>query len=129
MRSCLALVLLLGFVCSSACSTQPVENLIGIASEGETLQDVTCKSAGRCPHFLLFKQDGELLEVVDNPFKSAPGNAGPQSAELLSENGVALLVAGTVGRRMAEVLASSKIEHLEYMGKVGDALEAALKRR
>lgn len=98
-------------------------------SEGETSQEVICKSAGRCPHFLLFTQDGELLDVVDNPFKNAPGNAGPQSAELLVENKVALLVAGTVGHRMEEILTSNKIEHLEYMGKVADALETALKQR
>jgi predicted Fe-Mo cluster-binding NifX family protein len=109
-----------------ACSAPNGENRIAIASEGTALQDVTCKSAGRCPHFLLFGLDGELEEVVDNPFKNAPGDAGPQAARLLAEKKSILLFAGSVGPRMEEILESSGIECIAFMGKVEEALNAAL---
>ena len=107
---------------------QGEETKIAIASDGKTGEASVSTKAARCAYYLLFTKGGELIEAVDNPFKDAPRGAGTMAAELLAKKKVSLLVAASVGNKMVAALKNMKITHIEFSGKVEDALKTALEK-
>jgi predicted Fe-Mo cluster-binding NifX family protein len=105
------------------------EGSIAVASTGPTTESSVDHRAGRSAYFLIFDNEGKLVEAVDNPHKNADRSAGSLAAELLDGKGVTLLVAGSVGGRMAEELEKREIAYIEITGTVADALERALDGR
>jgi predicted Fe-Mo cluster-binding NifX family protein len=104
-------------------------NQIAIASEGNTIDSSVGDRAARCKCFLIFDEEGQLAEVLDNPHRNALFDAGPEVVDLLAEKGVTLLVARRMGARMIEALKNEEIARLEYTGTVADALERASEER
>ena len=100
---------------------------IAIASDGETTDSPVGGKAARCKYFLIFDEEGQLTEVLENPHGNAPGGAGPKTADFLAQKGVTLLVAGNIGRKMIAALETKKIAHVEFTGTVEDGLRHALK--
>jgi predicted Fe-Mo cluster-binding NifX family protein len=99
-----------------------------IASQARTADGAVAARAARAPYYLLFGPDGDLLEVLENPASRASRSAGAGAAEFLARQGETLVVAGHFGPRMINALDSRGIEHLEFSGKVTDALKEAKRR-
>jgi predicted Fe-Mo cluster-binding NifX family protein len=100
---------------------------IAIASMGKTERDEVGDVAGRSPYFLIFDGRGELLEVLDNRFRTAQSGVGRHVADLLARKNVHALVAGNFGVKIRESLKNRDIDYLELSGYVGQTLRSALK--
>ena len=101
---------------------------IAIASDGKTIDSPLSSKAARCKYFLIFDEEGQLTEVLDNPHGNVPGSAGPKAADFLAQKEVTLLVARTIGPKMIAALQTKEIAHLEFSGTVEEGLEYALKK-
>jgi predicted Fe-Mo cluster-binding NifX family protein len=104
-------------------------NQIAIASEGETMASAVSDRAGRCKCFLIFDKEGQLAEVLENPYRDALFDAGPEVVDLLAARGVTLLIAERMGARMIEALQEKNITRIEFTGNVEDGLERALEEK
>ena len=113
---------------TEAAKTESVGALIAVASPGKTATDVVGSVAARSPFFLLFNEKGELVEVLENPYRESGGGAGPLVAELLAKKGVATMVAGNFGMNIKTSLNEIGLHHLAFQGKAGDAVQAALRQ-
>ena len=99
---------------------------IAVASDGKTTAAKVSGVAARSPYFLLFDRDGQMLEILDNPYKSARRKAGTQIVPFLAQQGVTFVVAGEFGQNMIQAMKGRGIKHLESEGDVQVALSKAL---
>ena len=76
--------------------------------------------SARAPYFLLFDEQGQMLEVVSNPVAQTDRGAAPRSALLLADKGVTLLAAGDFGPRFVAELEQRGIDHIQCSGQVSD---------
>ena len=96
---------------------------IVIASEGAEESGNVSAQAARAP-FLLFFEDGKLVESMKNPFAVGSGGAGFAVAKLLETKGVKLFVAGSAGPNLSSAMAERGIEFKEFEGSVLDSLKS-----
>ena len=86
-----------------------------IAAEGKSVDSPVSSRGGRAPFYLIF-DDGELEEVVKNPFAVGGGGAGWSVAYLLAEKGVDVVVAGRFGPNMETALEEKGLKAVEISG-------------
>ncbi len=101
---------------------------IAIASSG-TLPDAPISElAARAPYIQIYDEEGNLLEVFNNPFAVGGGGAGVSVAKVMHDKGVTDFVATRVGPNFEGALASYNIKlHIVSPGLKGiDALKSAL---
>ena len=72
---------------------------IAIGAEGEGEDARVSPVGGRASYYLIF-EDGTLVKTMKNPFKAGGGGAGFGVAEMLSDEGVNLVVSGNFGEKM-----------------------------
>ena len=101
------------------------ETKTAIASQGRSVDCAVAHQAGRAPYYLFFREDGQLLEVVENPAKDVGRGAGTRAAEFLARKGATLVVAGAFGSKMARALDQKGLDRVEFSGSVDDALKKA----
>jgi len=94
---------------------------IAIATVDKSAQSQISTRGGRAPYYLIFNQEGELLETIKNPFSTGGGGAGTGVAKMLGDKNVDIVIAGEVGEKMAESL---KNKNIEFKTKEGIAEEA-----
>lgn len=102
---------------------------IAVAVQGKEITAQVSEVAGRSPHFLIFDQDGKLLEAVDNPHQADRRGAGGSVASFLAQKGVVFVVAGEFGEKMSQALKAKGIGYLEFHGSGQDALKRTLEER
>ena len=73
------------------------------------------------------KGSGELIEVVDNPYRDASRNAGPSTANFHGKSGIDIIVAESFGSKMIDALRNDGKTYFEFKGTVDDAVKKALK--
>jgi predicted Fe-Mo cluster-binding NifX family protein len=100
--------------------------LIAVASSGKTATDMVGSIAARSPFFLLFNAKGDLVEVLENPYRDSGGGAGPLVAELMVKEGVTSMVAGNFGMNIRTSLGEKGLRYFEFQGQAGEAVQAAL---
>ena len=116
------------FLCSVAVNAADFKNeKIVVASSGKTSKASVSKRAAKCPYYLIFDSNGELIEVIDNPYGDASGGAGPPAANFLARTGATIVIAGNFGSKMINTLKSNGITHFGFEGSVGDAVKRVLK--
>ena len=99
---------------------------IAIASEGKDEESFVSQVTGRAPYFLIF-EDGELIKVIKNPFAIGGGGAGFGVAQMLSNEGVEILVSGRVGPNVQSFLESKGIKMMSMSNiTVKEALRRVL---
>lgn len=97
---------------------------ICITSAGPGLDSEMDPRFGRCQYFLFIDSDTNAFEAVENPNLSASGGAGIQSAQLVSNKGVEVLITGQVGPNAFTTLQAAGIKILVgASGKVQEVLE------
>jgi predicted Fe-Mo cluster-binding NifX family protein len=78
--------------------------------------------AGRAPYYLIFTEDGKLLETVSNPFKVGGGGAGFGVAKMLADIGVDTVIAGKFGANMIGALKERGLQYHEMTGVIKDSI-------
>src|SRR4030042_286445 len=97
---------------------------ICLSSAGPGLDSEMDPRFGRCQYFLFIDSDTNAFEAVENPNLSASGGAGIQSAQLVSNKGVEVLITGQVGPNAFTTLQAAGIKILiGASGKVQEVLE------
>jgi len=99
---------------------------IAVASNGKNAMSSIGDKASRSAYYLIFDVTGELIEVIDNPYKDASGDAGVSIADHLAEKGVTTVIAGVFGEKMISAMKSTGTTYLERTGVVNDAVQETL---
>jgi len=99
---------------------------IAVASDGDSATSPVGNKAGRSAHYLIFDSAGELVEVIDNPYKDAASGAGASAADYLAEKGVTTVIAGAFGDKMINAMKINAMGYLELPGAVNDAVQETL---
>ena len=99
---------------------------IAVAASSKTAKASVSNMAAKCPYYLIFNNKGELIEVIDNPYRDASGGAGPSAANFLAQRGVTIVIAGNFGSKMINTLKNKGITHFEFKGRVDDAVKRVL---
>jgi predicted Fe-Mo cluster-binding NifX family protein len=82
--------------------------------------------AGRAPYYLIFNENGKLLEAISNPFRIGGGGAGFGVAKMLTDKGINVVIAERFGMNMIGALKDRK--HYEKTGAVKEALREFLNK-
>jgi len=97
---------------------------IAVTSTGPTLDDNVEARFGRCHYFLIIDTDTMQLEAFENPNMALGGGAGIQSAQLMSEKGVAIVLTGNCGPNAFNVFGQAGIQVIVGVsGPVRNAVE------
>jgi predicted Fe-Mo cluster-binding NifX family protein len=79
---------------------------------------------GRCQYFLFVDPQSLEVEAVENPNLAVAEGAGIQSAQLVANKGVQVIITGQIGPKAFSVLQAAGVKVLvEGSGKVRDAVE------
>ena len=105
-----------------AYATQTNAAKIAVASNGEDPKSSISGKAGHCPYYHIFDAAGELIEVLDNPYKDAQRGAGQQAADFLANKGVTIVVAEKFGDKMIGAMKSNSTAYFKLDGTVHDAV-------
>jgi predicted Fe-Mo cluster-binding NifX family protein len=99
---------------------------IAVASDSKDATASISNKAGECPYYLIFDDDGELIEVVDNPHKDVQSGAGSQTADFLANKGVTIVIAETFGEKMIAAMRNNSTDYFQFQGIAQDAVKAVL---
>jgi len=102
---------------------------IAVAANSKDAAASISNKAGKCPYYLIFDSKGELMEVVDNPYKDAQSGAGSQTADFLANKGVTIVIAETFGEKMIEAMRSNGTDYFQLQGAINDAIKEDFKPR
>lgn len=94
---------------------------IAVSATGPQVDAQADERFGRCAYFLVFDQQGNLLEAVKNGAAGASGGAGVRAAQTLINKGVKVLLTGRVGPKAMPALKAGDIA--VYVGNLGTAAE------
>lgn len=95
---------------------------IAIASVGRDEKDEISPRPGRARFYLVFDENGELLEVISNPFGRGGGGAGFGVAKMLADKGVDIVVGGQFGENMEGALRDRGLRYHKMVGSVREGL-------
>lgn len=70
---------------------------IAVTSKGRGLDDAVDPRFGRCPFFVVADAETMECEVLENQNAAAGGGAGIQSAQLMADNDVQVVLTGNCG--------------------------------
>ncbi len=102
--------------------------IIAIASLQDNDKGEVSRQAGRAPFYLLFNEKGDFLELIFNESVTAEDGAGPSTAIMLSGKGVDIVIAGVIGKNMAEELNNQGIKYYEKQGLIVEVLNNILEK-
>ena len=89
---------------------------IAIATESNASSAEISPRGARALFFLVFGEDGQLSEVLENPHAGNATNVGPDVANMLINIHVTKVIAGRFGPRFKEALDNNNVECVEEMG-------------
>jgi predicted Fe-Mo cluster-binding NifX family protein len=103
---------------AKAATQAPQRQLFAIAAEGKETTALIPFLAARATHYHVYDENGNLVEVLANPYLKQEVGVGPAAAQMLAERGVTVLVAGMVGPKMKDVLIANKMRFVSRKGDV-----------
>jgi predicted Fe-Mo cluster-binding NifX family protein/Pyruvate/2-oxoacid:ferredoxin oxidoreductase delta subunit len=96
-----------------------------VTATGPNLEDRVEERFGRCAYFLIIDPTTWDFEAIANPNLTLGGNMGIQSAQLLAQKGVQVILTGNCGQNAIQVFGSSNIQVFSGItGSVRQAVEA-----
>ena len=99
---------------------------IAIATINKKEKSKISSRGGRAPYFLIFNENGELIESVSNPFAVGGGGAGIAVARMLADKKVDIVVANAIGNNMAGALEESGIKYYEKSGIAKEVVQEVI---
>ena len=116
------------FLCAVMVNAAELEKMkIAVAAGSKTAKASVSNMAAKCPYYLIFNNKGELIEVIDNPYRDASRGAGPSAANFLAQRDIDIIVAGSFGSKMVNTLENKGVTHFEFKGLADDAVKRVLK--
>lgn len=106
----------------AAKAVQP-KALFAIAAMGKEVTAPIYFLAARATHYHLYDENGNLVEVIANPYLGKDMEIGPAAAQMLAERGVDVLVAGMAGPKMKDVLVARKVRFVSRKGTVQNVVD------
>lgn len=98
--------------------------IIAATAKGKTLDDPVDPRFGRSPYFLVIDTETMKTEAFENPNLALGGGAGIQSAQLMAEHDVKVVLTGNCGPNAYQTLNAAEIEVVVGAGgTVRDAVE------
>ncbi len=95
---------------------------IAVGSMDKNIDATVALQAGRAPFFLIFDENGTLLETIKNPFSAGGGGAGLGVAKMLADQSVDKIIAGKFGDKMIEALNTRGVDFEERDGIVQEVV-------
>jgi len=95
---------------------------IAVAALGKEENSMVSPRSGRSKFYLLFADNGNLLEVISNPFSRGGGGAGFGVAKMLADKKVDIVIGSQIGGHMEEALKSRGVKYYEMTGSAKDAV-------
>ena len=115
-------------LCPVMVNAAELENMkIAVAASSKSAKASVSNIAAKCPYYHIFNNKGELIEVIDNPYRDASRGAGPSAANFLAQRGIDIIVAESFGSKMIDALRNNGKTHFEFKGPVDDAVKRVLK--
>jgi len=97
---------------------------IAVSSTGPTLDDTVEPRFGRCPYFLIIDVETLDFEPIQNPNIALGGGAGIQSAQLMANKGVSVVLTGNCGPNAFQTFGAAGIQVITGItGQVRQAVE------
>ena len=97
---------------------------VAISSMGTDLNAQVDPRFGRCQHFIIVDTDTMGIEAIQNPNIQASGGAGIQSAQLVANKGVQVVLTGNCGPNAFQTLSAAGVQVITGVsGTVKDAVE------
>ena len=100
---------------------------IAIATLTKDATSQISTQTGRSPYFLLFDEQGVVVEVLKNPFGVGGGGAGFGVAKMLADKEVTAVAGGKFGANMIGALKERNIQSFEMEGTAQEAVRKILK--
>ena len=98
---------------------------IAVTSTGPELDAQVDPRFGRCRYFLIIELDDMTVETIENPNIALGGGAGIQSAQIMSEREVKVILTGNCGPNAYATLSSAGIKVITGVsGTVQDAVQS-----
>ncbi|MDP8221736.1 MAG: NifB/NifX family molybdenum-iron cluster-binding protein [Candidatus Lernaella stagnicola] len=98
--------------------------IIAVTSTGPTLEDAVETRFGRCAYFLIIDTDSMAFEVIGNPNVAAGGGAGIQSAQLMADKDVEIVLTGNCGPNAFQTFGAAGIQVISGVtGQVRQVVE------
>ncbi len=97
---------------------------IAVTSTGPALDDTVEARFGRCPYFLVIDTDTLEFEAIENPNISLGGGAGIQSAQLLANKNVSVVLTGNCGPNAFQTFEAAGVKLITGVsGQIRQAVE------
>jgi predicted Fe-Mo cluster-binding NifX family protein len=102
---------------------------IAVSATGGSINGTVEEKFGRAPYYLIVESETMRFGIVSNPNVIAPHGAGPQTAQMIAEQGATVVITGQVGPKAKEALDAAGISVVEGIsGKIKDAINDYLKQ-
>lgn len=122
MRICIISSLLVWVLFVAISAAGEAQIIIAVAADNQEKNGSISKVAGRAPYFLMFDENGNLLESIANPYNNAARGAGSKVASFLADKKITIVIAGRFGSRMKFALETAKIKYVEQQGNILDGI-------
>jgi predicted Fe-Mo cluster-binding NifX family protein len=90
--------------------------LIAVASNGNQESSLVSRDPVHSDYYLVFADTGELLEVLDNPYRGGPKGAGKGVAEFLAQHNIDVVVAEYFSPALAREMESRGLRPVVFKG-------------
>lgn len=101
--------------------------LVAIPADGK---DTSSRMAGRfarAPFFVIFNEDGNIVETIDNDVANVAHGAGGNAVKLLADHGVDVVIVPQVGPNASTALKMAGISaHLSQDSLLSDIIQRYL---
>lgn len=83
---------------------------ICITSSGDNLEAQIDQRFGRCSYFIIYDSTNGTFEAITNPSVDVGSGAGIQSAQLVVDKQVLMVITGEIGPKAEKVLKNANIQ-------------------
>lgn len=97
---------------------------VAVSSQGVNLDSQVDPRFGRCPYFVIVDTDTMEFETLQNTFAMTAGGAGIQTAQMLANKGVEVVLTGSCGPNAYQTLFAAGVQVvIGVAGTVRNAIE------
>lgn len=96
--------------------------IIAVASNSNQATSLISRDPVHCAYYLLFAPTGELLEVLDNPYRGGPKGAGIGVADFLALHKVDVVVAEYFSPALIRAMEATGVRPVVFKGLAREAV-------